>query len=324
METYFNIRYEFDIDAVHEAIAQAIATSSPAYICVADGNILAIVQRDRAYWQVVYDSLFSICDSGWVPLYLKRIHDIQRKQYCGAQIFKDIVSEGKYQMAFLGTDDITLANLKSAITPWNPRIENMPFTALPFLPVEDFDYPAIAAQLNEQKAEIIWVALGAPKQEIFMNRLRPHLKNGVMIGVGAVFNYYSGQVKRAPQWLVACKLEFAYRLLAEPQKQISRCKTILTTLPLAFRVENERKLIAHLTHQLESMNSTRIAPGKTETITAYGKSPAQLDDLLTHCAADPTTKYTLLSDDARLWQLPANVTVIPVINFLNNQHIKTL
>lgn len=312
METYFNIRYEFDIDAVHEAIAQAIRTSSSEYICVADGNILATVQRDSAYRQIVYESLFAICDSGWVPLYLKRIHGIQRKQYCGAQIFKDIVTEGKYNMAFLGTDDTTLANLKSAITPWNPRVENMPFTALPFLPAEDFDYPAIAARLNEQGAEIIWVALGAPKQEIFMNRLRPHLKKGVMIGVGAVFNYYSGQVKRAPHWMVACKLEFAYRLLAEPEKQLSRCKSILTTLPLVFRIEKERKLIARLTKQVESMNSTRIAPGKTETIFACGKSPAQIDAILTHCATDPTTRYTLLSDDARFWQLPANVTVIPV------------
>lgn len=315
METYFNIRYEFDINAVHEAIAQAIATSSPEYICVADGNILATVLRDRTYWQVVYDSLFSICDSGWVPLYLKCIHGIQRKQYCGAQIFKDIVTEGKYSMVFLGTDDITLANLKSAITLWNSKIENMRFTALPFLPVEDFDYPAIAAQLNEQKAEIIWVALGAPKQEIFMNRLLPHLKRGVMIGVGAVFNYYSEQIKRAPHWMVSCKLEFAYRLFAEPKKQLSRCKSILSTLPLAFRIEKERKLIAHLSQQLECMNSTRIVPGKTETIIAYGKSPTQIDALLALCTANPTTRYTILSDDARLWLLPANVNVIPLINY---------
>ena len=188
METYFNIRYEFDQEAIHTAIAQTVRSDTPAYICAADGNILALVQRDRAYWQVIYESLFSLCDSGWVPLYLRMIHRIRRPQYCGARIFRDIVSSGRYRMAFLGTDDATLTDLKTAIARWDPQTQNMPFLSLPFSPVDEFDYSAIADRLNEKNVDIIWVALGAPKQEIFMNRLRPHLNRGLMIGVGAVFN----------------------------------------------------------------------------------------------------------------------------------------
>ena len=237
METYFQIRYEFDRDAVHTGIRGALAENRAAYICVADGNILTMVHRDAAYRATVAESLFSICDSGWVPLYLKRLYGIERQQYCGAQIFRDIVSAGEYRMAFLGTNDATLADLRSAITEWNPAVADMPFTALPFCTVEDFDYPAIAAALDEQGVDIIWVALGAPKQEQFMQRLRPHLRRGVMLGVGAVFNFYSGHIRRAPSLFVRLHLEFAWRLLTEPRKQFRRCWQIVTALPAIYRRE---------------------------------------------------------------------------------------
>ena len=70
----------------------------------------------------------------------------------------------------------------------------MTFYELPFCDVEDFDYQNIAQMIEKDKAEIIWIALGAPKQEIFMNRLQPHLRKGVMIAVGAVFKFYSGSI----------------------------------------------------------------------------------------------------------------------------------
>ncbi len=242
METYFQIRYEFDPAAVHRHIREAVDSQCPGYICVADGNILTLVHQDPAYRATVGEALFSICDSSWVPLYLRRLYGIHRQQYCGAQIFRDIVGAGEYRMAFLGTDDATLANLRSAISAWNPAVADMPFTSLPFCKVEGFDYSAIAAALAEQGADIIWVALGAPKQEQFMQRLRPHLRRGVMLGVGAVFNFYSGHVRRAPAPFVRLHLEFVWRLLTEPRKQFKRCWNIITTLPGIYSRER------HLNH----------------------------------------------------------------------------
>ncbi len=248
MERYFHIRYEFDRAAVHRHIAAALAQPPAAdgqgragYICVADGNVLTHVQKDAAYRRVVDGALFSICDSSWVPLYLKWLYDIRREQYCGAQIFEDIVCSGRYRMAFLGTDDETLAALKAALIPRNPAVEEMPFISLPYRAAEAFDYPAIAAELNAAGADIIWVALGAPKQDEFMQLLTPHLRRGLAIGVGAVFNFVSGRVPRAPKAIVALHLEFAWRLLREPRKQATRCWNIATTLPRLLLEERKRR-----------------------------------------------------------------------------------
>ena len=242
METYFNIRYELDKEAVHQAIDRQLRQQQPAYICVADGVILNIANRNPDYLSVVNGSLFSICDSGYVPLYLKWIYGIKREQYCGSQIFMDIIQKKKYRMFFMGTSVQTLAALKKNLVKLDSRIAGMTFYELPFRAVDQFDYQEIADKVNGDGADIVWVALGAPKQEIFMSKLKPYLKCGVMIAVGAAFKFYSGlEEKRAPQWMVKHHLEFVYRIFSEPKKQLKRCWWIVITLPGLLFGEWKRK-----------------------------------------------------------------------------------
>lgn len=241
MERYFNIRYEFDREAVHRAIDERVTAGKAGYICVADGVILDTVNRDEAYARTVDGAMFSICDSSYVPLYLKSIYGIVREQYCGSQIFIDIVEGRKYRMIFLGTQQAILDGLKANLVKKNPDVASMKFVELPFCGVDDFDYAEIAHMVEADGADIIWVALGAPKQEQFMERLVPHLGCGVMIAVGAAFKFYSGlDVNRAPRWMVDHHLEFIHRLWKEPHKQWVRCRRIITSLPRLYLEERSR------------------------------------------------------------------------------------
>lgn len=234
METYFNIKYEFDKVSVHKKIDAMVKNKIPAYICVADGNILTMVQHDKEYRRIINNSIFSICDSSWVPIFIGWIYGRKYEQYCGNDIFNDIVRSGKYRMIFLGAHQKTLNALKLNMQKKNPQVANMNFEELPFMNVDDFDYKAIASKINKDGADIIWIGLGAPKQEIFMNRLMPYLDKGVAIAVGAVFNFNSGLKtvpKRAPRWMIFLHLEFVHRIFTEPKKQIKRCWGIMKTLP---------------------------------------------------------------------------------------------
>ena len=242
MENYFNIRYEFDKQQVWKHIDERIASNVPGYVCVADGVVVDNVQRNQKYRDTVNASMFAICDSGWVPVYLRWIYGIDRKQYCGPMIFKDLVAQGKHRMIFMGTNQQTLDSLQQELAKMNPDVMGMTFFELPFKAVEEFDYPAIAQMIEEDKADIIWVALGAPKQDFFMQLLEPHLKRGVMIGVGAAFNFYSGMgEKRAPEWVTKMHVEFIYRILQSPKKQIKRCWGIVTSLPTLLWQEWRRR-----------------------------------------------------------------------------------
>lgn len=242
METFFNIRYEFDRDQVHARLATRLPQQGSDYICVSDGVILNTANRESEYLKVVNGGMFSICDSSYVPLYLKWIYGKKYSQYCGSQIFEDIVSSRKYRMIFMGTSNKILDSLKENLVKMNPDVADMQFIELPFCKVEDFDYKGIAETIEKDGAEIVWVALGAPKQEWFMHYLKPHLSHGIMIAVGAAFKFFSSvDSKRAPEWMVKNHLEFVFRILSEPKKQLKRSGRIILSLPTLLLSEWKRK-----------------------------------------------------------------------------------
>lgn len=75
--------------------------------------------------------------------------------------------------------------------------------------------PVIEA-VNAANADVLFVCLGAPKQEKFMAAHQKDLKVQLMIGLGGSLDSFAGTVKRAPRWMIACNLEWFYRLLKEP------------------------------------------------------------------------------------------------------------
>ncbi len=242
METFFNIRYEFDVQAVHEAIDRQLQCHGADYICVADGVILDHAYKDEQYREIINGGMFSICDSSYVPLYIRIIHGLKRRQYCGSQIFLDVLRMQKHRSIFLGGNQRILNALRERLKTVDERVAGMSFVELPFVDVNEFEYKKIAADIEADGADIIWVSLGAPKQEIFMSLLKPHLHHGVIIAVGAAFKFYSGlEESRAPKWMIACHMEFVYRILRDPKKQLRRCVHIMQSLPRILNTERRHK-----------------------------------------------------------------------------------
>ncbi len=81
-------------------------------------------------------------------------------------------------------------------------------------PEEDAD---VVKQINETGAEVVFVGLGCPRQEVWMSMHRGSIQ-AVMIGVGAAFDYHAGVLKRAPQWIQNAGLEWLFRLMSEPRR----------------------------------------------------------------------------------------------------------
>jgi N-acetylglucosaminyldiphosphoundecaprenol N-acetyl-beta-D-mannosaminyltransferase len=76
----------------------------------------------------------------------------------------------------------------------------------------------IVDMINGSDAHIVWIGLGSPKQECWMNEFRSLLNAPVLIGVGAGFDYNTGRLTRAPKWMQKCALEWVYRLVQEPRR----------------------------------------------------------------------------------------------------------
>jgi len=243
MHNYFNINFEFDRKEIKNHVQDAVKNGVVGYICSIDGNNLVSANENPAHLEVINNSMLNVCDSSWIPLFLNLIYKTNYENYTGPDLFLEYVKLKQYRQFFLGTNCEILEKLKKQLVEIDPAISEMKFESLPFQNVENFDYPQIAQQINDDNPDIIWVSLGAPKQEQFMNRLKPFLKRGVMFGIGAAFKFYSGidEYKRAPHWMIRIRLEWLFRTIQEPKRMIKRYWHIAVSWPKLLWEESRKK-----------------------------------------------------------------------------------
>ena len=240
---YFNVKIEFDCDKVDAIIINAIEKGVPGYVCAIESNNLTVANKNPEFMEVVNGALVNSCDGSVLAKILGWIYNKPFDSYIGGDLFLKFIKMQRFRQFYLGNTPEVLAGLKANMSKLDPKIAGMRFETLPFCKVDEFDYQAIADRINADNPDIIWVSLGAPKQEIFMSRLKPYLKRGVMFGYGAVFNFHSGTgpVKRAPKWMLRMRLEWLYRAFEEPQKNIPRYWGFIKILP-SLIMEERRKV----------------------------------------------------------------------------------
>ncbi|MBR6047976.1 MAG: WecB/TagA/CpsF family glycosyltransferase [Bacteroidaceae bacterium] len=239
---YFNVRIEFDKDKLDQTIFDAIEKGEPGYSCSVESNNLTVANQNPEFLEVLNGALVNNCDGSVLAKILSWIHHEPIDRYIGADIFIKYIKMKKFRQFFLGNTPEVLEGLRQNMSKIDPKIADMRFETLPFRKVDEFDYQSIADVINEDNPDIIWVSLGAPKQEMFMARLKPYLKRGVMFGYGAIFNFNAGvgEVKRAPQWMLNLRLEWLHRALEQPKKNIPRYWGFIKILPKLIRDEREK------------------------------------------------------------------------------------
>jgi N-acetylglucosaminyldiphosphoundecaprenol N-acetyl-beta-D-mannosaminyltransferase len=238
MEKYFNVPFEFNHQKINSIIQQSIESNIPGYICSVDVNNLTSASKNPVHLEALNNAAVNLCDSTWISFFVNRIYGTKYRNYAGADLFLEYINMKKYRQFFLGSTPDVLDGLRIEMSKIDGAIKNMRFEPLPFCKVEEFDYQQIAAMINKDNPDIIWVSLGAPKQEQFMYKLSPYLYRGIMFGFGAIFNFNCGQSsqKRAPQWMRKIKMEWFFRVLKEPKRLGKRT---LRAFPLFLDVIKE-------------------------------------------------------------------------------------
>ena len=239
---YFNVRIEFDRERLDSTIFDAIERGEAGYSCSVEANNLTVANKNPEFLDVLNGALVNNCDGSVLAKILAWIHNERIDSYIGADIFTKYVGMKRFRQFFLGNTEEVLAGLRENLSKVDPKIRGMRFETLPFRSVDEFDYQGIADMINADNPDIIWVSLGAPKQEMFMARLKPYLKRGVMFGYGAIFNFNAGvgNVKRAPKWMLKLRLEWLHRALEQPQKNIPRNWGFIKILPKLIREERKK------------------------------------------------------------------------------------
>jgi N-acetylglucosaminyldiphosphoundecaprenol N-acetyl-beta-D-mannosaminyltransferase len=117
---------------------------------------------------------------------------------------------------------------------------DMQHVDVPFVPVDQFDYPAIAKQINELKPDIVWVSLGAPKQETFISNIFPYIEQGVLFGIGAAFNFYTGDLHNNRKEIGGLRFIWLERIFKEPKKQLKRVFGYMLAVPKMYWEEKKK------------------------------------------------------------------------------------
>jgi len=122
---------------------------------------------------------------------------------------------------FYGSTEETISKLREALNTNYPGIKIAGMVSPPFRALSKEEDQEAIQTINDSKADLIWIGLGAPKQENWMYNHKGKV-NGLMLGVGAGFDFHAGTIKRAPVLIQKIGLEWLYRLLQDPKRLFKR------------------------------------------------------------------------------------------------------
>lgn len=236
----FDIDIEFDRPTLHGVIEKCIHEQQKGYVCFADANVLSIAKKNAGYLSVLQGAMINSCDGGSIAAMVNRIHGTNVRAYNGPDLFENYIGRSEYKQLLLGNTEEKFLLIVEELKKRGLPSHHISHLDVPFAKVEEFDYKEIARQVNKVDADIIWVSLGAPKQERFMSMLLPYIDRGVMFGIGAAFNFYIGEIIQPKFRIGAFRFIWLDRIYREPRKQLKRVWKILKAMPLLYWDERKR------------------------------------------------------------------------------------
>lgn len=201
-------------------IKKSLDNKNLGYICVSNARVAYQSNHDPEYCAIQNNSLLTVPDGKplvWIA------HNQGHKevgQVAGNELFHALLGESAksgYSHYFYGSTPSTIEKMKQRVAVEYPKAKIVGAVSPPFQPIEAYDIDSLADEINRLSPTFFWVGLGAPKQERLMALLQPKLKNTICIGVGLVFEYYAGTVKRAPKWARKMGLEWLVRSVQQPK-----------------------------------------------------------------------------------------------------------
>lgn len=202
-------------EAIGWIIARARRTE-PAQLCFVNPDCLNIAYRDESYRAVLRDASRVLPDGIGVHLACRMMGTSLAANVNGTDLFPRLAE------TIAGTDlALYFLGAKPGIAAECADKMRVRFPALRIAGVRDGYFTAEQADavidaINDSGASILLVAMGAPRQDLWIARHRDRLRVPVAMGVGGLFDYYSGRIARAPIWMREIGLEWLWRTMQEP------------------------------------------------------------------------------------------------------------
>ena len=213
-----------DMPWLIEFTKKHIKNLSGEYICVSNVHTTVMSYDDASYCAVQNGGIMAIPDGGPLSSVGRKRGFSNMKRTTGPDYMKEILkisAEEGFRHYFYGSTERTLNKLSKILEKRYPNVQVVGMYSPPFRPLTKEEDEEVIRMINESQADFVWIGLGAPKQERWMADHKGKV-NGLMVGVGAAFDYEAGNIERAPMWMQKANLEWLYRLLQEPKRLFKR------------------------------------------------------------------------------------------------------
>jgi N-acetylglucosaminyldiphosphoundecaprenol N-acetyl-beta-D-mannosaminyltransferase len=232
-----------DVHALGEAeccrhIADALDAGRGGHVVTVNVDLLRRACRDPQFRGIVARAELVVAD-GMPLVWASRLQRTPLpERVAGSNLITSLSAEAARRgrsVYLLGGDPGTAEAVAAVLRARHPEIA-IAGTCCPPLGFERHE-PALAElerTLTAAAPDIVFVALGSPKQEEVIVRLRPALPRAWWLGVGISFSFLAGKVRRAPRWVQAAGLEWLHRLVQEPRRLARRY--LVDGLPFAARL----------------------------------------------------------------------------------------
>lgn len=201
------------------------------YVCVCNVHSTTTAHWDLSLRRALDESDMNTADGMPLVWMQRRLGQTDATRVYGPTLMLHTLehaSREKLRVAFYGGHPDRMPTLLKMVRERYPHIEIVATITPPFRPLTASEDDAYTAELIAAKPQITWVGIGCPKQEIWMNA-HSHRIPGVMIGVGAAFDFHANATEQAPESIQKLGLEWAFRLSREPKRLLRR---YLTTNPV--------------------------------------------------------------------------------------------
>ena len=223
-----------DLFGIHYAVARTeeavlhvirhIKELSGEYICFSNVHTSVMGKENQDYRRVLNGAAFVFPDGNPIAQFQQKMGFELAERVAGPDfmehMFKD-TADGSLSHYFYGASQETLDALKVNLEKRYPGIVIKGMYSPPFRALSPEEDQADVDMINAANADIIWIGLGAPKQEKWMQNHQGRI-HGVMMGVGAGFDFHAGTIKRAPKWIQNFGFEWLYRLFQDPGRLVKR------------------------------------------------------------------------------------------------------
>lgn len=195
------------------------------FIMIANPHSVMLCRRDPAMMAAARSATLCLPDGVGVTLAADILRHPHHGRVTGPALMLDLCDRGRshnLRHFFYGGAEDVANQLAAKLTARFPGLIVAGTHTPPFRDLTADEEAAIRDQIHASRADILWVGLGAPKQEKWIHRQLDQLTTPAVIGVGAAFDFHSGHVKWAPAWIRKAGLEWAYRLALNPRRMLRR------------------------------------------------------------------------------------------------------